>query len=84
MAVSLKENNWFFITDQTPRPRKVRFTSEVDNGHPLSVSFPLLSFASEQNQTKLAPSSGKFFLSFELNNFPRDRVAEKRFISRLL
>jgi hypothetical protein len=20
MAVSLKENNWFFVTDQTPRP----------------------------------------------------------------
>jgi hypothetical protein len=24
MAVSLKENNWFFITDQTPRPYPTR------------------------------------------------------------
>jgi hypothetical protein len=24
MAVSLKENNWFFITDQTPRPYLTR------------------------------------------------------------
>jgi hypothetical protein len=23
MAVSIKENNWFFVTDQTPRPIKL-------------------------------------------------------------
>jgi hypothetical protein len=28
MAISLKENNWFFVMDQTPPPIKVQFFKE--------------------------------------------------------